>query len=181
MDGQSRLAKDSGPSLLVFGVWGHSNSGKTRMVEQLIPPLRERGLRVGTVKHASHQLSLDVRGKDSHRHAMAGAQRVLLLGPGSASLFVHVNTQSELASWLPLFSDSVDVLLVEGFKRLAIPHVRIEVEAVEGFELQSPAGQAQPAWLVRRPAQHDGQDLHFPAEVVSRLADEIAGLVMASA
>lgn len=113
--------------MTVVGIWGHSNSGKTRLVEQLIPHLGGRGRRVGTVKHASCTPTLDTPGKDSWRHGEAGAARVLLLGPGSASLFVHDGVDPELDSWLGLFAGQVDILLVEGFKRTPLDHVQIVV------------------------------------------------------
>ncbi len=157
----------------IVGVWGNSGSGKTRLVEQLIPPLRARGVRVGTVKHASHEVTVDVTGKDSDRHAMAGAERVLLLGPGSATLFVPRNTTDTLLPWLEVFSGHVDVLLVEGFKRTTISHVQIE--AVDGGDFNlAPVDRSQEhtVWHLRRPAMEPGP-LSFPSGMVDELADEI--------
>ncbi len=127
------------------GIWGFSDSGKTRLIEQLIPALKARALRVGTVKHASHEVALDMPGKDSHRHAEAGAERVLLLGPGSATLFIHANAESELKAWMGQFAGQVDVLLVEGFKRTEIPHVQIEQQDVPDFEMSSSRQDGRPA------------------------------------
>lgn len=52
--------------------------GKTTLVEQLIPRLRERGLRVSLLKHAHHAFDVDQPGKDSYRHRQAGAGEVLI-------------------------------------------------------------------------------------------------------
>ncbi len=119
------------------GVWGDSGSGKTRLVEQLIPTLRDRGVRVGTVKHASHEITVAVTGKAPHRHAMAGAERVLLLGPGSATFSFPRNTADTLLPWLETFSGHVDVLLVEGFKRTTSSHVQSEATDGGDFRLTS--------------------------------------------
>ena len=47
---------------------GYSGAGKTTLVEQLIPALRQRGLRVSVVKHAHHKFDIDHAGKDTWRH-----------------------------------------------------------------------------------------------------------------
>jgi len=42
----------------IIGLAGWSGSGKTTLLKALIPTLTGRGLRVSTVKHAHHRLSL---------------------------------------------------------------------------------------------------------------------------
>jgi molybdopterin-guanine dinucleotide biosynthesis adapter protein len=157
----------------VVGIWGCSDSGKTRLVEQLIPVLKGRGFRVGTLKHATHKLSMDVAGKDSHRHAVAGAERVVLIGPGSAALFVYDNVDPELKAWLSHFNGQVDILLVEGFKRTTIPHVQImSQDENDEFSLCLSMQEGGPEWILRRPSTMD-TELQFPTELVERLAAEI--------
>ena len=62
----------------VFGFAGWSGSGKTTVIEQIIPLLREHGLRVSLVKHAHHEFEIDQPGKDSWRHRQAGCSEVLI-------------------------------------------------------------------------------------------------------
>ena len=57
---------------VVVTITGSSGSGKTTFVERVLPALRDRGLSVGTVKHASHGFTADRPGSDSARHAAAG-------------------------------------------------------------------------------------------------------------
>ena len=65
----------------IVSIIGKSGSGKTTLIEKLIPELKRRGYRIGTIKHTVHEFDLDVRGKDSWRHKAAGAQAVLLAAP----------------------------------------------------------------------------------------------------
>jgi molybdopterin-guanine dinucleotide biosynthesis adapter protein len=51
----------------VVFVVGRSGSGKTTLIVSLIKELRDRGLRVGSVKHAKHGFEFDRPGKDSWR------------------------------------------------------------------------------------------------------------------
>ena len=57
---------------------GESNSGKTTLIEKIIPELVRAGYRVATVKHAGHGFDLDTEGKDSWRHKRAGASSVVM-------------------------------------------------------------------------------------------------------
>ena len=43
----------------VFGFAGYSGSGKTTLIEQRIPRLAKRGLRVSLIKHAHHTFDVD--------------------------------------------------------------------------------------------------------------------------
>ena len=60
----------------VLAVSGVHNSGKTTLLEKLIPLLRARGLKVGVIKHDGHDFTPDVPGTDSYRLREAGAEGV---------------------------------------------------------------------------------------------------------
>ena len=61
--------------LLGFVAW--SGTGKTTLLERLIPLLGQRGLRLGVLKHTHHHFDMDKPGKDSHRLRQAGARQVM--------------------------------------------------------------------------------------------------------
>ena len=56
----------------VLAVSGLHNSGKTTLLEKLLPALRSRGLKVGIIKHDGHDFTPDVPGTDSYRLREAG-------------------------------------------------------------------------------------------------------------
>lgn len=64
---------------------GWSDSGKTTLIERLIPLLMGRGLRVGVVKHTHHSLSMDQHGSDTDRYRGSGAAAVVLARSGRNS------------------------------------------------------------------------------------------------
>ena len=112
-------------------VWvvGMSNSGKTTLIERLIPRLRARGLRVGTVKHAHHGFEMDVPGKDSWRHAQAGAEAVAVISPTRTAWLVHAPEELSCAQAVERIRDRVDLVLVVGFKQLSGPRLLLEPAA----------------------------------------------------
>jgi len=103
---------------------GHHNSGKTRILTSVLSLLVERGLRVGTVKHAPHLEHPDSEDSDSFAHRNAGADRVLLRGEATSALFWSHEGESLSRELERLFIDC-DVVLVEGFKRGPFPKIEV--------------------------------------------------------
>ncbi len=106
-----------------LGIVGWSGSGKTTLLTALIPALRARGLRISSIKHAHHDLPLDKPGKDSARHAEAGAEEVILASARGYALFSYQD-EPPLADMLARLS-AVDLVLVEGFKGYEIPKLEV--------------------------------------------------------
>ena len=63
--------------MAVLACCGFKNSGKTTLIEGVIPLLRARGLSVAVVKHDAHGVQFDRPGKDSDRFFRAGADVVV--------------------------------------------------------------------------------------------------------
>jgi molybdopterin-guanine dinucleotide biosynthesis adapter protein len=107
----------------VLSIVGKSESGKTTLIEKIIPELKRRGYRVGIVKHAHHGFEMDRKGKDSHRHRQAGADTVMIASPGQIAMVKDVPNEC-LDDLVPFFSD-MDILISEGFKRDRAPKIEV--------------------------------------------------------
>jgi molybdopterin-guanine dinucleotide biosynthesis protein B len=114
------------PFMKVFGFAGWSGSGKTVLIERIIPLLTGRGLDVSLIKRAHHEFDVDVPGKDSYRHRRAGCREVLI---SSSARWAHMHElRGEPEQSLQQLVDRIspcDLLLVEGFKREPIPKMEI--------------------------------------------------------
>ena len=106
---------------------GKSDSGKTTFLEKVIEELTGRGYRVATAKRHAHEGDLDVPGKDSWRHARAGAAVAMVSSAKQVSVVSSVDRQRTLEELAEIAdrSGEVDILLAEGFK--AVAPVRIEI------------------------------------------------------
>lgn len=103
---------------------GRSNSGKTTLIERLIPELTQAGYRVATIKHAGHGFDLDTEGKDSWRHKQAGASQVVVLSKGSLAMFADVPEELPLEEVRDRFVDNgIDLIIAEGWKSEGLPKV----------------------------------------------------------
>lgn len=110
---------------------GRSNSGKTTLVERVIPELVRAGYRVATVKHAGHGFDLDTEGKDSWRHKRAGASSVVVVSKGSLAMFTDVSEQLKVEEIRDRFlDDSYDLIIAEGWKSEGYPKIVVIREQI---------------------------------------------------
>ena len=109
-----------------IGFIGYSNSGKTTLIEKLIPRLRSHGLSVSAIKNAHHGFDMDRPGKDSYRYRDAGAGQVLISTTERWALLTetpagHAALEDLLAQLAPC-----DLVIVEGFKSEGrIPRIEV--------------------------------------------------------
>ncbi len=111
-------------SIPIVSFIGRSNSGKTTLIERVIPELVRVGYRVATVKHAGHGFDLDTEGKDSWRHKRAGASSVIVVSKGSLAMFTDVSEQLKVEEVRDRFLDgSYDLIIAEGWKSEGYPKI----------------------------------------------------------
>jgi molybdopterin-guanine dinucleotide biosynthesis protein MobB len=108
--------------LPVFGIFGHSGSGKTSLLEQLLPALSAKGLSVAVVKSGAHHLDVDHEGKDSDRLFRAGAD-VFLEARDEALIRTRPERARSGPARLAEVTRSYDLVLVEGRKHSSCPKV----------------------------------------------------------
>lgn len=112
----------------VFGITGWSGSGKTSLIERVVPLLTARGLIVGAFKHAHHSFDIDLPGKDSHRFRSAGCREVAVSSSRRWVLIHEHGEEDEEAAMndmLARFDSSCDLILVEGYKNASIPKIEV--------------------------------------------------------
>ena len=100
----------------VIGFIGYSNTGKTTLIEKLIPLFIARGLKVSTVKNAHHGFDMDRPGKDSFRYRQAGSAQVLIATSERWALLTEVRGGPAPLDALIAQLAPCDLVLVEGFK-----------------------------------------------------------------
>jgi molybdopterin-guanine dinucleotide biosynthesis adapter protein len=109
----------------LISVVGHSNSGKTTLVEKLLVELRSRGYRVATVKHAQ-DIDLDRPGTDSWRHVAAGSEVMVLATSDRAVLIKPVQATPKLDELVRLIGEDCDLVIAEGFKGESAPKIEVQ-------------------------------------------------------
>ncbi len=116
----------------ILGFAAYSGTGKTTLLEALLPKLTEKGLRIGVFKHAHHDFDVDKPGKDSHRLRKAGAGQMLISSRNRHVLMTE--TPEKEAHFFDLLShfdtSKLDFILVEGCKNLSFPKIELHREEV---------------------------------------------------
>jgi molybdopterin-guanine dinucleotide biosynthesis protein B len=109
----------------IISIVGKSDSGKTTLIEKLLPELTRRGYRVATVKHDVHGFEVDREGKDSWRHKQAGAHTVVIASPNKVALIRDVEKDWTLEEIRERLIQDVDLIISEGYKKDVQPKIEI--------------------------------------------------------
>ena len=114
--------------ILGFAAW--SGTGKTTLLTKLIPLLNAKGLKVGLIKHAHHTFTIDQPGKDSYCLREAGAAQVIIASKNCTATIMDTidnDIEPRLEDALRAINNTqqLDLLLIEGFKKAAIPKIEL--------------------------------------------------------
>lgn len=101
------------------------DSGKTTLLEKLIPELIGRGHRVGTIKHDVHGFDIDREGKDSWRHKQAGALTVVISSPRKLAVVKDMAEEARLDDIVSAYFADMDLVITEGYKKAGKPQIEI--------------------------------------------------------
>ncbi len=121
-------------SIPILGFSAYSGTGKTTLLRQLIPLLKQRDLRVSVIKHAHHHFELDVPGKDSYELRKAGADQTVICTTTRMALITEFDDPSaepELQQIIDsLDTERADIILVEGYKDIHFPKIELHRQAL---------------------------------------------------
>lgn len=109
----------------MLSIVGKSNSGKTTLIEKMIPELIRRGRRVATIKHNRHGFAIDHEGKDSWRHKRAGARTTVIASPHQVAVVEDTERDYEIAELRDRYIRDVDLIIVEGYKQNPYPKIEV--------------------------------------------------------
>lgn len=166
----------------ILGFVAYSGTGKTTLLEKLIPLLRNEGLHIGLLKHGHHEFDIDKPGKDSYRLREAGAEQVMVASRKRWAL-IHENNQElpepDLSSLLRHFDEGLDLLLVEGFKHEH--YAKIELQRSElGNQALYPDDENIIAIATDQPEQVEASlpvlDINRPEEIAAFILAEIVSI-----
>ena len=152
----------------IVSLVGRPNHGKTTLLEKLIPELNRRGYRIGTIKHHVHEFDMDKPGKDTWRHKQAGAHSVVLSSPTGLGLIRDVSGDTSVEKLVGRYFSDVDLVIAEGYKRLALPKIEVFRSAMGDAPLQN----RDETWIgMVTDLKQEGDLPHFGLDDISKIAD----------
>ena len=106
-------------------VVGRKKRGKTTLVEKLLGEFKGRGYKVGSIKYTTGDHIFDIPGKDSFRHAQAGAESTLILSPSKIAFFSDHRPSENTEELLEFLFAGYDLIIGEGFKDSPFPKIEV--------------------------------------------------------
>lgn len=103
-----------------------SGTGKTTLIEKVITELKDRGFKVGAIKHDAHRFEIDYPGKDSHRFTSAGADTMLVCSSSKLAIVKQHDTAPEIETLINSYFTDVDIVITEGFKQSILPKIELQ-------------------------------------------------------
>lgn len=102
-----------------------SGTGKTTLLEKVVTELKQRGWRIGVIKHDAHKFDIDHPGKDSHRFTAAGADTMLISSPAKLAMVKQHAESPPVEELIATYFRDVDIVLTEGFKMSSLPKIEV--------------------------------------------------------
>jgi molybdopterin-guanine dinucleotide biosynthesis adapter protein len=157
----------------VISLVGKSNCGKTTYLEKLISEMKRRGFKVATIKHDVHGFDIDKPGKDTWRHAQAGADIVCISSPQKMAMIKKVE-QELLLDEVIGYIDGVDIIFTEGYKRES----KRKIEVFRQAASESPLCNKEELLAIASDVKVYEDVPHFGLEDASNMADFLAANVI---
>ena len=151
----------------VISFVGRSGAGKTTYLEKLISEMKRRGFRIGLIKHDSHGFEIDHPGKDTWRHAQAGADVVCIASSEKFAMIKRTACEMTLDEVVARVDD-VDIIFVEGYRDQG--YRLVEISRSDGTP---PLGQTPKLFAVVSDTRLYPSTPHFDINDPGPFADEL--------
>ncbi len=157
-----------------IAISGFKKSGKTTLIESLVPVLRGQGLRVGVIKHQNETVEPERPGSDTDRFHSAGAA---VIGYDGQSIFWQAaSSPLQVESAGALSGDSTDG--PEGADRILKELIRrldeyADLILIEGFKKSS----ADKIWLLKEGEEKPPMEIPHVIQVLRWREDRLSAVL----
>ena len=109
----------------VFGIYGESGSGKTKLIMDIIKRLTKEGFEVACIKISDKKISIDTKGKDTWNYAKSGSKLVVLLSKNETDFIIK--NKIELQKIIDQINsiDKFNLIIIEGANDNFTPKIRL--------------------------------------------------------
>lgn len=121
----------------VISFIGRHKAGKTTLLRQVMAHLKQQGLKIAFIKHTHHDLIV-LPGKDSELALEAGADFVAAISPRLSIRYQRHEEEPSLDKILESVPAHIDLIIVEGFKKEALPKVEVLRQVIDPVPMLLP-------------------------------------------
>lgn len=109
----------------VLSIVGRSKTGKTSLIERLIPLFSSKGIKVSVIKHHHLDFEIDIPGKDTYRFKHAGARTVVISSPKKMAIIKDSECEPTIEEIISKYTADTGFVIVEGYKKANLPKVEV--------------------------------------------------------
>jgi len=98
----------------VFGIYGESGSGKTKLIIEIIKRLTKEGFKIACIKLSDKKINIDIKGKDTWEYAKAGSKLVILSSKNETDFLIKNIIEIQKIINQIYFINKYDLIIIEG-------------------------------------------------------------------
>ena len=154
----------------IISIVGKKNAGKTTLIRTLIPELKERGHRVGTLKYNIKEFKIDHEGKDTYKYYHLGADSIALTSQDEIAVIKRVTDPPGTSEFIAKYLNDVNIVLIEGYRGGDYPRIKIVDSKETKIDSNDPDNELI---LIRG----DMETKHFSTEDTNKALDFIENII----
>ena len=154
----------------IISIVGKKNAGKTTLIRTLIPELKERGHRVGTLKYNIKEFKIDHEGKDTYKYYHLGADSIALTSQDEIAVIKRVTDPPGTSEFIAKYLNDVNIVLIEGYRGGDYPRIKIVDSKETKIDSNDPDNELI---LIRG----DLETKHFSTEDTNKALDFIENII----
>ncbi len=156
--------------VIIISIVGKKNAGKTTLIKTLIPELKERGYRVGTLKYNIKEFKIDHEGKDTYKYYHLGADSIALTSQDEIAVIKRVTDPPGTSEFIAKYLNDVNIVLIEGYRGGDYPRIKIVDSKETKIDSNDPDNELI---LIRG----DLETKHFSTEDTNKALDFIENII----
>ena len=156
--------------VIIISIAGKQNAGKTTLIRTLIPKLKERGHRVGTLKYNIKEFKIDHEGKDTYKYYHLGADSIALTSQDEIAVIKRVTDPPGTSEFIAKYLNDVNIVLIEGYRGGDYPRIKIVDSKETKIDSNDPDNELI---LIRG----DLETKHFSTEDTNKALDFIENII----
>jgi len=109
----------------VFGIYGKSGSGKTKLIMDIIKRLTKERFKVACIKISDKKIRIDTKGKDTWNYAKSGSKLVVLSSKNETDFIIKNKVKLQKIIDQINLIDKFDLIIIEGANDNFTPKIRL--------------------------------------------------------
>jgi len=124
----------------VFGVYGESGSGKTKLIIDIIKRLTKEGFKIACIKITDKKINIDTKGKDTWKYEKAGSELVVLSSKNETDFLIKNKEEIQKIIDQLNYLNKYDLVITEGANDNFTPKIRLGTIKIRKNTIQTYKG-----------------------------------------